>query len=115
MLAPRPVHVASATLDFHADQRGEYLATLHASPVFELYGYRGTLPSNLARSGADLSSQTTDALETPRPGVRVGGRLSYHMRDGIHDVLSEDWLHFVAFAQANGIGRRVRAVENSDG
>jgi len=101
MIAPRPVHVASASEDAHADPRGEYLATLHASPVMELYGHRGTLPYELANGGADVSPQRTLPLPTPAPNNRIGERLSYHMRQGSHDVLVEDWLHFLDFADAN--------------
>lgn len=98
LLAPRPVHVASATLDAHADPRGEFLSTLHASPVFELFGHRGTRPAEMARAGEDLSYRD---VPTPGPGPRIGGRLSYHMRQGVHDVLAEDWRHFLDFADAN--------------
>ena len=105
LLAPRPVHVASASLDAHADPRGEYLATLYASPAMALYGHHGTLPPALATDGNDLAWEEAVQLPTPQPGARVGGRLSYHMREGIHDVLAEDWVRFVEFAEANVMRR----------
>lgn len=101
LLAPRPVHVASATQDAHADPRGEFLSTLYASPIFELYGYHGTLPAALAKPGEDLPRQDAVGIPTPGQGGRVGERLSYPMREGIHDVLAEDWTRFVDFAEAN--------------
>lgn len=94
-------YVASATQDAHADPRGEFLSTLYASPIFELYGYHGTLPAALAKPGEDLPWQDAVGIPTPGQGGRVGERLSYHMREGIHDVLAEDWTRFVDFAEAN--------------
>ena len=96
--APRPTHVASATVDPGADPHGEYLSTLHASPMFQLYGLQGTLPAGVTAPGDDLP--VTDALDLPLPpvGVRIGGELSYHLRDGEHDMLAEDWDHFLDFA-----------------
>ena len=98
LLAPRPVHVGSATLDAHADPRGEFLSTLHASPIFELFGHSGTLPADRRRAGDDI---WYEEIATPGPGQYVGGRLSYHMRQGIHDIVAEDWRHFIDFADAN--------------
>lgn len=104
LLAPRPVHVASARLDAHADPRGEYLCTLHASPIFDLFGQRGTLPGGMIPAGCDLPPAMAARFESPETGVRVGGLLSYHVREGEHDVLVEDWTHFMDFADENVVG-----------
>ncbi|HWU47115.1 MAG TPA: hypothetical protein VN133_10210 [Humibacter sp.] len=66
IIAPRPLHVASASRDHWADPEGERLAVEAAAPVFRLLG------------GEEA--------------------LSYHLRDGDHDMLREDWEHFLAFA-----------------
>lgn len=97
-IAPRPVHVASATLDAHADPRGEFLSTVHASPVFGLFGARGT---HEAPAGTDVSAAEAAVIPQPAPGSRVGSRLSYSLREGEHDVLAEDWRHFMDFADEN--------------
>lgn len=97
-MAPRPVHVASATLDAHADPRGEFLSTLHASPVFSLHGHDGTLADPAIPPGEDVPFDTARRVAMPLVGTRIGGRLSYHLREGGHDVLAEDWAHFLDFA-----------------
>jgi hypothetical protein len=107
-LLPRPVHVASASEDFHADPRGEYLSTLYASPIAELYGQRGTLPVNVRRErGNDIRASVAETLPFPPLDTRIGGRLSYHRRTGPHDVLAEDWKHFLDFADEQVVKRVV--------
>lgn len=107
LIAPRPLHVASATNDAWADPRSEFLSTLHATPIFTMLGGKGTitdpfddvLRESLA-AGDDLSAEVARHLATPPPGRRIGGRLSYHLRAGDHDLLAEDWEHFLDFADA---------------
>lgn len=101
LVAPRPTHVGSASRDAGADPYGELLSTLHASPVFELYGHRGTLPPEAVPPGRDLPAALAAAVATPTIGTRVGGRLSYHLREGEHDMLAEDWMHILDFADEN--------------
>lgn len=79
--APRPVYVASATEDLWADPRGEFLALKHASPVFEL----------LTGKGLNI----TEFPAANRPSL---GLLSYHLRDGKHDVSDFDWENYIKFA-----------------
>lgn len=98
LIAPRGLHVGSATLDPGADPAGEFLSTLHASPIFELYGHRGPLPHESTTPGRDLAPEVAGQVPLPSPGVKHGGRLSYHLRDGEHDMLAEDWSHVLDFA-----------------
>lgn len=79
--APTPVYVASASQDLWADPRGEFLATKHASPVFEL----------LTGKGLEID----DFPATNRPSIGV---LSYHCRLGKHDVTDFDWENYIKFA-----------------
>ncbi len=82
LCAPRPVYVASATEDFYADPRGEFLAIQAASPVYSLFGKKGL-----------------DGVEMPGPDTHVGdGALGYHMRTGKHDILAFDWQQYILFA-----------------
>jgi len=98
LIAPRPVHVASTTADAH---RPDFFSAVYASPVMELYGHRGILPPGLAKPGADLSWQEAQSVQLPEVGRRIGQRLSFHLREGWHEVKAEDWKHFADFSDAN--------------
>jgi hypothetical protein len=93
MTAPRPLFVASAVEDHWADPRGEFLATVAASPVWQLFGRDGI------RTAKDPSAGTT-----------VGNWVRYHLRPGKHDLLGEDWERFADFAD-----RAVRAETGAAG
>ncbi len=79
--APRPVYVASATVDRWADPQGEFLAAYHASSVYELYGMEGITNAN-----------------RPAPDTPVGDAVRYHLRTGKHDVTDYDWQQYLNFA-----------------
>ncbi len=81
LAAPRPVYVASATEDLHADPKGEFLAAKFAEPVYALYGKKG------------LGVDTQPAPEHP-----IGDTVGYHLRTGAHNILAYDWDQYLAFA-----------------
>jgi hypothetical protein len=82
--APRPLYVASAAEDLWADPRGEFLATVHASPVYELLGKTGI---------------GTDAM--PKVEEPIQHTVGYHVRKGKHDITSYDWEQYIRFVDSN--------------
>ncbi len=82
LIAPRPVHVASATEDLWADPRGEFLSAKHAGPVYALFGRKGL-------GVADLPAPEQPAL---------GDAVAYHLRTGKHDITAYDWQRYMDFA-----------------
>lgn len=81
LIAPRPVYVASATDDLHADPKGEFLGALGAEPAYALHGLSG------------LGTPELPAADQP-----VGESIRYHIRTGTHNMLEWDWLQYFEFA-----------------
>lgn len=89
LIAPRPVYVASASLDDWADPEGEFLSALYASPVYKLYGKRGLSNTQMPKVGE------TDA----------DGYVAYHLREGLHDITAWDWERYIRFADKHFFGK----------
>jgi hypothetical protein len=82
LIAPRPVYIARAVEDRWADPKGEFLAGLHADPVYRLLGTDGI----------------AGVKEMPEIDRSVGGRIGYHIRAGAHNVMPFDWECYLNFA-----------------
>jgi hypothetical protein len=82
MVAPRPLYVASASEDAWADPKNEYKSAFLATSVYQLYGLKG------------IESAVFPTLNTP-----VGATVSYHIRNGKHDILAYDWDQYISFAK----------------
>ncbi len=82
LIAPRPVHVASAEDDAWADPRGEFLGAKQAEPVYVLFGKKG------------LGVADQPAVNQPV----LGDGIAYHIRSGRHDVTAYDWEQYLNFA-----------------
>lgn len=82
LIAPRPVYVASAQMDYWADPKGEFLALKAAEPLYRLFGVEGI-----------------DIDEIPDINSPTWNTLGYHIRPGIHDITEYDWEQYIQFAQ----------------
>ena len=82
LIAPRPVYIASAVEDHHADPQGEFLSGLYADPVFRLLGTDGF----------------AGVRAMPELNRSVGGTIGYHIRSGGHGFNRFDWDMILNFA-----------------
>ncbi len=81
LVAPRPLYVGSADEDLWSDPRGEFLACVAASPVYELLGVPG------------LGTDQMPPLDEPV----ASGRIGYHIRRGRHAFTDYDWQRYIDF------------------
>ncbi|HAT11887.1 MAG TPA: acetylxylan esterase [Planctomycetes bacterium] len=81
-IAPRRVHVGSASIDWWADPRGEFLGASLAAPVWRLLGAPGL----------------AEGAVWPEPGGSIFGGISYHLRPGDHGIEPYDWERYLASA-----------------
>ncbi|MGC2638104.1 MAG: acetylxylan esterase [Acidobacteriaceae bacterium] len=91
LIAPRPLYIASAILDANADPQGEFLGALAVTPVYRFLGTTG------------LPATAWPAVNEP-----LLGRVSYHVRSGIHSVTDFDWDQYLRFCNAYVKGHSVR-------
>ena len=82
LAAPRLLCVASSDEDLWADPRGEFLSTVGAGPIYQLFGLEG------------LGTNQMPPLDQP---VQKG-RISYHVRTGGHGLTEYDWEQYMNFA-----------------
>ncbi len=80
-IAPRSVYVADANQDYWSDPEGEYLSLKEAERVYQFLGLNSQLPSSMPQVGDPATK----------------GVCGYHIREGSHDLLLEDWIHFMKF------------------
>lgn len=86
LIAPRLLAIASASKDSGAGPYGEFCTARLATPAWELYGKTGLPPSGF-----------------PRPQEPIlGGDISYHIREGEHNLKAYDWDVYMDFADAQG-------------
>ena len=82
LTAPRALYVDCASDDLWGDPRGSYLSLYNAIPVFKLLGTNSDIPEAMP----PLNKQV------------ISGKVAYHIRDGVHNMLLKDWNWFMDFA-----------------
>ncbi|MBN1819540.1 MAG: hypothetical protein JXR31_02440 [Prolixibacteraceae bacterium] len=82
LIAPRPVYIASAFDDQWADPKGEYLSGYYATEVYRLFGLKG------------LESPDPPQINSP-----IMGSVSYHIREGEHDLKEFDLDQYIKFVE----------------
>ena len=80
LAAPRPLYVASASEDLWADPKGEFIATQLAGELHK-----------------QLGGQPLGLKDFPAPNTASIGQVSYHLREGKHDILAWDWKNYIEF------------------
>ena len=82
-IAPRPLYVASNSLDEWADPAAERRGARLAGEAYALYGLKGAvLPED-------------DRIECGK--AYHEGQIGYHMSEGAHKIRAHDWEKFMAF------------------
>jgi hypothetical protein len=79
LMAPRALYIACASDDLWGDPRGSYQALYNAVPVFKLFNRDSDIPEAMP----PLNKQV------------MKGKLAFHIRDGAHNLLLEDWNFFM--------------------
>lgn len=82
LMAPRPLLLQTGNQDYWSDPKGEFLAGVAASPVYELLGKKG-LQTNVM----------------PDAGVLLSSDLGYYMHTGGHGLVPGDWGIFLKYMQ----------------
>lgn len=80
LMAPRPLLLQTGDQDYWSDPKGEFLAAIAATPVYNLFGKQGIQSSTMPAAGqASLNT------------------LGYTMHSGGHGTVPSDWPIFLEF------------------
>ena len=79
--APRPVFITGGTTDQWSDPKGEFLAEVAASPVYQLLGGKGIGATELPPVDTTLAT----------------GDLAWHYHTGGHTLTVDEWKAFLVF------------------
>jgi hypothetical protein len=82
LIAPRPLLLQTGNTDIWSDPKGEFLAAVAATPVYQLLGRDGLKTEQM-----------------PQAGQLIGGALGYYMHDGGHGTIPSDWEVFLQFME----------------
>lgn len=96
-IAPRPLYVSNAIYDYWADNKGEWLGTYHAAPVYELYGKK-------------IPFTSEEQPEVNHPIVKSA--IGYHVRSGFHGLKLYDWERYMEFIEYHFMDKQIRKVHD---
>ncbi len=82
LTVPRAVYISCADEDLWADPHGSYLALYHAAPVYNLFGEK----VDIQEAMPPLNKQV------------MSGNIGFHIRNGAHNLLLDDWNRYMDFA-----------------
>jgi pimeloyl-ACP methyl ester carboxylesterase len=82
LIAPRALYVDCASDDLWGDPKGSYLSLYNSIPVFRLL-----------KTGSDIPEAVP-----PLNRQVMSGKVGFHIRDGVHNMLLKDWNCFMDFA-----------------
>jgi hypothetical protein len=82
LVPPRALYVDCADQDLWGDPHGSYISLYKAVPVFKLLGKNSDIPETMP----PLNKQI------------ISGKVGFHIRDGVHNMLLRDWNWFMDFA-----------------
>ena len=87
--APRPVFITGGTTDQWSDPKGEFLAEVAASPVYQLLVGTGFLV---------VGPKVIGATELPPVDTTLAaGDLAWHYHTGGHMLTVDEWKAFLVF------------------
>jgi hypothetical protein len=82
LIAPRALYIDCASDDLWGDPKGCYISLYNSLPVFKLLNTGSDIPETIP----PLNKQV------------IGGKVGFHIRDGVHNLLLKDWNYFMNFA-----------------
>lgn len=84
LIAPRALYLDCASDDLWGDPEGCYVSLYNSMPVFKLL-----------KAGSDIP-----VAMPPLNKQIISGKVGFHIRDGVHNMLLKDWNFFMDFADA---------------
>jgi len=112
LVAPRPVYVASGSMDRWSDPHGEFIGLAETASVYALYGVEsiglqeepGFFRDTAALRALAEQQDYVPAAGTSAPGIIAAvskGPTAYHIRRGRHEILLPDWQQYLLFADSH--------------
>lgn len=96
-MAPRPLYVATGQHDLWADQKGQWIGTYNASPVYNLYDKK-----------IAFKSAKQPLINKPIIESSIG----YHVRSGVHGLELYDWEQYMKFIEYHFLKIPVRNIND---